>query len=73
MKWFNLLGLHGLGSEESLPQPLWPYRLGGLVRLRFLGLGFPKYSMKQGIAVVLWLGKELFLVFSCVIDNTWRE
>lgn len=45
----------------------------GLGRVRFLGFNFPSCSMKEGTAAVLWLGHEMLLVFSCIIEDTWRE
>lgn len=41
-------------------QPLWPRPLGGLERVRFLGLGFPEYGLKEGLRQCCWPGTRWF-------------
>lgn len=53
-----MLKLHHLGSEESQAQPLRPRLLGGLGRVRFLGLGLPECSTRRGVAAVLPVARK---------------
>lgn len=55
-----MFGFQGLGVKSSSPSFSGLAFWGGLGRVGFLGLGFPKYSLKEGLLQFCWLGNDMF-------------